>query len=156
VAPSRASTIRPVIQQRLSGSTTIKAGLRPKNLIGGGLLDPGAGRLVEDFEQAAGPLASLESRPPQGRDAGSGCRSLHDPQEPPGHAQAHPFGLGDGGELVLLVGGDLDGVTEPFLEGLNLGLPLGELLLQFVDAGLGRSAVHGESDLLGLAVERLA
>jgi hypothetical protein len=60
VTPSRASAIRPVIQQRLSGSTTIRAGLGPKNLIGGGLLDLGPGRLVEDLQQAAGVLSGLE------------------------------------------------------------------------------------------------
>ena len=54
VTPSRASTIRPVIQQRLSGSTTIRAGLGPKNLIGGGLFDPGPGDLVEDTDQGPG------------------------------------------------------------------------------------------------------
>ncbi len=80
---------------------------------------------------------------------------VHDPQQPPGHAQADPLGLGDGGELVLLVGGDLDGVLQPLLEGLDLGLLLGELPLKLVDAGLGRGAVHGLDDLLGLAVERL-
>ena len=44
---------------------------------------------------------------------------------------------------------------QPLLEGLDLGLPLGELSLQFVDAGLRRGAVHGLGDLFGLAVERL-
>ena len=80
---------------------------------------------------------------------------VHDPQQPPGHAQADPLGLGDGGELVLLVGGDLDGVFQPLLEGLDLGPLLGELPLKLVDPGLGRGAVHGVGDLLGLAVERL-
>jgi hypothetical protein len=56
---------------------------------------------------------------------------------------------------VLLVGGDLDGVFQPLLEGLDLGPLLDELLLEFVDAGLGRGAVDGVGDLLGLAVERL-
>ena len=127
-----------------------------KNLIGDALFDLGPSRLVEHLEQAAGPLAGLESRPTQLRDAGSGSRSLHDPQEPPGHAQADPLGLGDGGKLVLLLGGDLDGVTQPFLEGLDLGPLYAELLLEFVNAGLGRGAVHGVGDLFGLAVERLA
>ena len=119
------------------------------------MFDPGPGRLVEDPEQGAGPPAGLAGRPPQRRDAGSGFRSLHDPQEPPGHAQADPLGLGDGSELVLLVGGDLDGVTQPLLEGLDLGPLFDESLLESVNAGLGRGAVHGVSDLLGLAVERL-
>ena len=56
---------------------------------------------------------------------------------------------------MLLVGGDLDGVLQPLLEGLDLGPLLGELSLKLVDAGLGRGAVHGLDDLLGLAVERL-
>ena len=59
MAPSRVPAIRPVIQQRLSGSTTIKAGLGPKNLIGGGLLDPRPDRLVEDLEQGPGVLTGL-------------------------------------------------------------------------------------------------
>jgi hypothetical protein len=66
-----------------------------------------------------------------------------------------PLGLGNGGELLLLVGGDLDGVLEPLAKNLVLGLTFGELLLEFVDAGLSHSAVYGVSDLLGLAVERL-
>ena len=56
---------------------------------------------------------------------------------------------------MLLVGGDLDGVFQSLSEGLDLGLPLGELPLEFVDSGLGRGAVHGLGDLFGLAVERL-
>jgi hypothetical protein len=56
---------------------------------------------------------------------------------------------------VLLVGGDLDGVSQPLLKGLDLGPLLGELSLKVVDAGLGRGTVHGVGDLLGLAVERL-
>ena len=98
--------------------------------------------------------ASRVARPSVGT-LGSGSRPRHDPQQPPGHAQADPLGLGDGGELVLLVGGDLDGVFQPLLEGLDLGLLLGELLLKVVDPGLGRGAVHGVGDLFGLAVERL-
>ena len=57
---------------------------------------------------------------------------------------------------MLLVGGDLDGVFQPLFEGLDLGLPLGELPLKFVDLGLGRGAVDGLGDLFGLAIERLA
>ena len=56
---------------------------------------------------------------------------------------------------MVRVGGDLDGVLEPLAKGLVLGLAFGELLLEYVDTGLGRGAVHGVSDLLGLAIERL-
>jgi hypothetical protein len=129
--------------------------LRPKNLSGGDLFDLGPGHLVEHLEQATGPLAGPEGGPPQRRDAGGRSRSLNDPQEPPGHAQADPLGLGDGSKLVPLVGGHLDGVFQPLLEGLDLGLPVGELLLEFVDAGPVGGAVHGVSDLPGLTVERL-
>ena len=66
-----------------------------------------------------------------------------------------PLGLGDGGELVLLVGGDLDRVFQPLLEGLDLGPLLGKLSLKLVESGLGRGAVHGVGDLFGLAVQRL-
>jgi hypothetical protein len=156
VTPSRASTIRPVIQQRVSGSTTIRAGLRPKNLIGGGLLDLGPGRLVEDLEQEAGPLAGPDGRTPQRRDAGWGLRSGHDAQEPAGDAEADPLGLGDGGELVVLLGSDLDGELQPFLEGSDLGPLLGEVSPKLIDPGFGRGAVDGLDDLLGLAVERLS
>ena len=57
---------------------------------------------------------------------------------------------------MLLVGGDLDGVFQSLLEGVDLGLPLVELSLERVDLGLGRGAVDGLDDLFGLAVERLA
>jgi hypothetical protein len=57
--------------------------------------------------------------------------------------------------LVLLFGGDLDRVFQSLLEGLDLGLPPGELLPEFVDAGLGRGAVHGVGDPFGLALQRL-
>jgi hypothetical protein len=145
-----------VIQQRLSGSTTIRAGARPKNLIGGGLLDPGPGRIVEDFEQGPGVLTGLEGRPSQGRHARDRPRSGHDVQEAAGDAEADPLGLGHGGELVLRLTGDLDGVFESLLEGLDLGEAAVELPLKFVDAGLGRGAIDGLGDLLGLAVERLS
>ena len=56
---------------------------------------------------------------------------------------------------MLLVGGDLDGEFQPRLEGLDLGLPLGELPPKLVDLGLRHAAVHGLGDLLGLAIERL-
>ena len=118
-------------------------------------LTAGPDRLVEHLQQRAGLLAGLEGRPPQRRHGATAARPGHDLQEPPGHAQADPLGLGDGGELVLLVGGDLDGVPEPLLEGLDLGLPLGESSLEFVDAGPGRGAVDGLGDLPGLAVQRL-
>jgi hypothetical protein len=144
-----------VIQQRLSGSTAIKVGLRPKNLIGGDLFDPGPGRPVEDLQQTAGVLAGLVGAASQGGDAGCGLRSGHDPEEPAGDAEADPLGLGDGGELVVLVGGDLHGVLEPLPEGLDLGPVLGELSLKLVDPGFGRGAVDGLDDLAGLAVERL-
>jgi hypothetical protein len=130
--------------------------VRPKNLIGGGLLDPGPGGLIEDPEQAAGPLPRPEGRPPQRRDAGDGLRPGHDVQEPTGDTQADPLGLGDGGELVLRVGGDLDGAIQPLPKGLDLGLLLGEVPLKLVDPSLGRGTVDGLDDLLGLAVERLA
>src|SRR5512135_1308531 len=103
-----------------------------KNLIGGTLFDQGPGRLVEHLEQLSGALAGLQSRPPQRRYARRGFRPLHDPQQPPGRAQADPLGLSDGSELVLLVGGNLDRALQSILEGLDLGLPRGELLLEFV------------------------
>jgi len=64
--------------------------------------------------------------------------------------------LGDGGELVVLVGGDLDGALQPFLEGSDLGPPLGELSPKSIDPGFDRGAVDGFDDLLGFAVERLS
>jgi hypothetical protein len=81
--------------------------------------------------------------------------SGHDPQQPPGHAQADPLGLGDGSELMLLVERDLNGVFQSGLEGLDLGLPLGKLPLKFFDLGLNRSAIDSLDDLLGLAIQRL-
>jgi hypothetical protein len=129
--------------------------LRPKNLIGGDLLDLGPCRLIEDLEQAAGVLARLEGRPPQGGHARGGSRPGHDLQESPGDAEADPFGLGDDGELGLLLGGDLEGELQLLLEGLNFGVPLGEFPVKPVDPGLGRDAIDGLDDLLGLAIERL-
>jgi hypothetical protein len=38
-----------------------------------------------------------------------------------GRAQADPFGAGDGGELALRAGGDLDGPFQSLVEGLDLG-----------------------------------
>jgi hypothetical protein len=120
------------------------------------LLDPGPGRLVEHAEQEAGPLASLAGGASQGRHTRDGGRRRHDVHESPGHAQADPLGLGDGGELLLLLGSDLDDVFEPLPEFLDLGLPLGQLLLKLVDSAPGRGAVDGIGDLPGLAVERLS
>jgi hypothetical protein len=64
--------------------------------------------------------------------------------------------LGHGGELVLLVTGDLHGPLQPRAEGPILGLPVGQVSPQFFDAGSGDGAVDGLDDLLGLTVERLA
>ena len=116
------------------------------------MLDLGPGRLVEDLKQTAGVLSGLEGDASEGRHAGDAHRRHHDLQEPPGDAQANPLGLGDGGELAMRVGGDLDGVVEPLLEGLDLGPVLGEFESKLVDPGFGRGAVD---DLAGLAVERL-
>ncbi len=145
-----------MIQHRLSGSTTIKAGLRPKNLIGGGLLDSGPGRLVEDLEQGPGVLTGLEGHPPQCCHARDRLRPGHDVQESAGDGEADPLGLGDGGELALLVAGDLHGVLQAPAKDPILGLPVGELSPEVVDPGFGRGAVDGLGDLLGLAVDRLA
>ncbi len=119
-------------------------------------MDLGLCRLIEDPEQAAGPRAGVEGRTPQRRHAGRALRPGHDAQEPSGHAQADPLGLGDGGELVVLVGGDLDGALQPFLEGSDLGPLLGELSPKSIDPGFDRGAVDGFDDLLGFAVERLS
>ena len=90
VTPSRALTIRPVIQQRLSGSTTIRAGFGPRNHISNGLFDLGPGRLVEDLKQTAGVLSGLEGGASRGRHARDGLRRRHELQEPTGDAQADP------------------------------------------------------------------
>ena len=100
--------------------------------------------------------AGLEGRPPQGRHARHRHRPGHDVQEPSGDAEADPLGLGDGGELLLLVAGDLHGVLQALAEGLDLGLLLGKMTLKLVNPGSGRGAVHGLDDLRGLAIKRLA
>jgi hypothetical protein len=130
--------------------------LGPKNLIGGGLLDPRSGCLVEDPEQGPGVLTSLVGRPSQGRHARNRHRSGHDLQEPLGDAETDPFGLGDGGELVLLVAGDLHGVLQTSAKGPILGVAFGKLSPEVVDPCFGRRAVNSLDDLLGLTVERLA
>jgi len=129
--------------------------LGPKNLIGGGLFDPRPGRLVEDFEQRTGVPAGLECRPPQRRHAGHRLRSGHDLQEPLGDAEADPFGLGDAGELVLLVAGDLHGVLQSGAQDAILGLLVGQASPQLLDPGLGCGAIDGLDDLPSLTVERL-
>jgi len=120
------------------------------------LLDPGARHLVEDLQEGAGVTAGLEGGPSQGRHAGGVLRSGYDPQEPASDAEAHALGLGDGGELVLHVAGDLDGPLQAAAKGLILGLVAGELSPEVVDPSLGRRAIDGLDDLLGLSVERLA
>jgi hypothetical protein len=130
--------------------------LRPQNLIGGDLVDLGPCRLIEYLEQAARVLAGLKGRPPEGRHARGGSRARHDLQESPGHAEADPLGLGDDGELGLLLGGDLEGELPLLPEGLNFSVPLGELSVKPVDPGLDHNAIDGLDDLLGLAIERLS
>lgn len=130
--------------------------MRPKNLISGDLVDLGPCRLIEDLEQAAGVLAGLEGRPSQGRHARGGSRPRHDLQESPGDAEADPLGLGDDGELGLLLGGDPEGEFQLILEGLDFSLPLGEFPVKPVDPGLDPNAIDGLDDLHGLAIERLA
>jgi hypothetical protein len=76
-------------------------------------------------------------------------------QESPGHAEADALGLGDDGELGLLLGGDLAGELQPLPEGLNFSVSLGELSVKPVDPGLDRNAIDGLDDLPGLAIERL-
>jgi hypothetical protein len=76
-------------------------------------------------------------------------------QESPGHAKADSLGLGDDGELGLLLGGDLGGEFQLLLEGLNFGVPLGEFSVKTVDPGLDPNAIDCLNDLLGLAIERL-
>jgi hypothetical protein len=119
------------------------------------LLDLGAGRLIEHLEQSAGALAGLEGRPSQGRHARGGSRPRHDLEESPGDAEADPLGPGDDGELGLLLGGDLAGELQLLPEGVNFGVPLGELSVKPVDPGLDHNAVDGLDDHLGLAIERL-
>jgi hypothetical protein len=77
-------------------------------------------------------------------------------QEPTSDSETDPLGLGDGGELVPLVAGDLHGTLQPLAEGPILGLLVGQASPQLLDPGLGRSAIDGLEDLLGLTVERLA
>jgi hypothetical protein len=129
--------------------------LRPKNLIGGDLVDLGPCRLIEDLEQATGVLAGFEGRPSQGRHARGGSRPRHDLEESPGDAEADALGLGDDGELGLLIGGDLAGELQLLMESLNFSVPLRELPVKPVDPGLDPDAFDGLDDLLGLAIERL-
>jgi hypothetical protein len=151
----RVWTIRPATQQRLPGSTSIKTGWREKNLVGGGLLDLGLDHLVEHLKQLSSALTSLLGGSSQRRNAGDGYRPGQNLQEPPRDVQADPLGLGDAGELVLLLTRDLDGLLEPLLEGLDLSLLVGQLPLQWVDGGLPCGCLDGMDDLSGFAVKRL-
>src|SRR5262245_51220338 len=98
----------------------------------------------------------LEGRPPQCRRARHRLRTGHDLQEPAGDAEADPLGLGDRGELVLRVAGDLHGPLPSGAQGPILGLLVGQASPQLLDPGLGRGAIDGLDNLLGLTVERLA
>jgi hypothetical protein len=97
------------------------------------LFDLGPRGLIEHLEQWAGALSGLQGRASQGGHARDGVRPRNDLQQPPRHAQTDPFGLGDSGELVLGVGGDLDGLLQPLVKGLNLGVLLSDLVLECVD-----------------------
>lgn len=112
-------------------------------------------RLIEDLKQGVGAPTGLEGGPPERRHAGDGHRSGHDLQESPGDAETDTLGLGDDGELGLLLGGDLVGEPQLLLEGLDFRVPLGELPVKLVDPGLDSDAIDGFDDLLGLAIERL-
>ena len=101
-------------------------------------------------------LAGHERRPPQRRHARGRLRSGHDVEESAGDSEADPLGLGDGGELLLHVAGDLHDSLQAAAKGLIFGLAVGELLPEIVDPSLGRRAIDSRDNLLGLAVERLA
>ena len=120
------------------------------------MLDLRACRLVEDFQQACGLLARLVGDSSQGGDAGGGLRPVDDPEEPAGDAEADALGLGDGGELVSLLRGDLDGMIQAIPEDLDLDLSLIELVTKVVDLGPDGLAIDGLDDLLGLAIKRLS
>jgi hypothetical protein len=120
------------------------------------LFDPGPGRLVEDRQEGPGLLASLEGGASQRRHAGDRLGSGHHVEESAGDGEADPLGLGDGGELLLLVTCDLHGPLQAAAKGLILDLAVGELSPEVVDPSLGGRAVDGLDDLLGLAIERLA
>ena len=126
-----------------------------KNLVGGKLGDLGSNHLVEHLEQRTGAFAGTLGGPSQRRHARGGCRPCHNLQQPPRYAQTDPLGLGDRGELVLLVTRDFDGVLQSLLEILDLSLLTGESPLEFVDLGPRRSSVYGIDDQTGLAVKRL-
>lgn len=130
-------------------------GRGPKNLIGGGLLDTGPGRLVEHSEQGCRLLARVLSRTAQGSDAGRRLDATNDLKQAAGDRQADAFGLGDGGEVVLKLRGQENGILQAVLEGLKFGLLGVELVAQLVDLGLGGLTFDRLNDVLGLAVEGL-
>jgi hypothetical protein len=97
------------------------------------LLNAGADRLIEDFEQLARTIPRLGRGASQRRDARDILRSGHHTEQASGHTQADALSLSDTGELVLFVRGDLDSLLQPLLKGLDLGSLLSELLLKGVD-----------------------
>src|SRR5271157_2723402 len=155
VSPLRASTIRPATQHRLPGSTSIKTGLGPQEFHRRRPALPWAGPPRRAPRATGRHACQLRGWPVPTSVAGDGYRPGHSLQQPPCHAQANTFGLGNTCELVLFVPRDLDGVLQPLLEVLDMSLLAGELLLKIVDAGLDRSSVHGIDGLSGIAVKRL-
>ena len=120
------------------------------------MFDAGPRYLVEDFQQAAGVLASLEGSPPQGGDAGGGVGSVDDLKQASGDTEADALGLGDGGEVVVELRGEDDGVLESVVEGLNLGVLAVELFLEPLAASQGGLGIEGQDDVVSLAVEGLS
>lgn len=120
------------------------------------MFDAGPRHLVEDFQQGPGVLAGLECGASQCGDAGGGVGSLDDLEEASGDAEADALGLSDGGEVVVELRGEEDGVLEAVMEGLDLGVLAVELLLKWCDASLGGLAIDGLDDVVGLAIECLA
>jgi hypothetical protein len=92
----------------------------------------------------------------QRRHARGRLRSGDDIEESAGNAEADPLGLGDGGELLLLVASDLHGPLQAAAKGLIFGLAVSELSPEVVDASHDGRALDGLDDLCGLAIERLA
>ena len=124
------------------------------HLVGGHLLGPGAGELVEHSQRRRGLAAGLLGPPPQAGH-GRGGRAEEDRQQGAGGGQADALGLGRGGEPGLPVGPPGDGPRQLLAQAVGLGPGLGELAAQLGQGPREAVGVEVAGDGLGLAVQPL-
>ena len=101
-------------------------------------------------------LPSLACGPSQCGDAGGRVGPLDDLEQASGDAETDALGLGDGGEVVVDFRGEDDGVLEPVVKGLDLGVLPIELILELSDTSLGGVTGDGFDDVVSFTIEGLS